>query len=162
MSNPNRVEGTILLEGCEIVYKNFAGRESKFNQAGSRNFCVFIDDLELVDQLIEDGWNIKKREGREEGQSDRFYMQVTVSFKGRIPAHVYMITSRGKTPLDAETIELLDEVNFENVDLLINPYNWEARGDRGVSGYVKTMFVTIEEDVLERKYADLEEAAPEE
>lgn len=157
MSNPNRVEGTILLEGCEVLFKNFAGKETKFNQAGSRNFCVIIDDPELVRQLNEDGWNVKTLRAREEGDDERYYLQVTVSYKGRIPAHVWMVTSRGRTQLDAETVELLDEVEFRNVDLLINPYNWEARGERGVSAYVKTMYITIEEDVLERKYADLDE-----
>ena len=38
---------------------------------------------------------------------------------------------------------------FSNVDIIIRPYEW-APG--AIKAYVKTMYVTIEEDELEQKY----------
>lgn len=151
-----RVEGTITIEDARVFFKNFEGRETQYNRKGNINFCVELDPAKVdVETLIEDGWNVKYTKPREEDDDPKPYLQVTVSFKGK-PARVVMIGSSTKkrTELDEDTIGLLDSADFKTVDMIINPYNWEVRGETGVSAYVKTMYVTIEEDYLERKYAE--------
>lgn len=153
----SRVEGTITIEDARVLFKNFEGRESQFNRAGSRNFCVVLDD-ELAAQLIRDGWTgVRTKKKRSEDDPEEKIMQVTVSFKGK-PARVIMITSKGRTELDEETIDLLDDLEFKLVDMIISPYNWEVRGETGVSAYLRKMFVTIEEDYLDLKYAEVDTA----
>ena len=68
MANP-RVTENIKIENAHILFRNFSGRESKYNRAGQRNFCVYIDDPDLAQRLIDDGWNIRVREPREEGEA---------------------------------------------------------------------------------------------
>ena len=43
------------------------------------------------------------------------------------------------------------------MDLILNPYEWAVNGKTGVKAYLKSIFVTIQEDELERKYADVPE-----
>lgn len=157
------INKNITLSGARILFRNFSGKPSQFNTAGNRNFCVIIDNPEMVQNLEEDGWNIRWLKPRDDGDEPRAYLQVKVAFPkdglNARPPKVVMVTSRGSTILNEDTVGLLDTAEIENVDMIIRPYNWEVQGKSGVKAYLKSIYVTIVEDELERKYSAMESSA---
>lgn len=151
------VKSNIVIEDARIGFRNFSGKEGKFNSAGDRNFCVFLDE-DLAKTLQADGWNVRWLKPRDEGDDEQPYLPVKVSYEN-IPPKILLITSRGKTILDDESIGALDWAEITGVDLIIRPYNWEVNGKTGVKAYVKSMYVTIAEDAFEAKYYDAPDSA---
>lgn len=147
----------ITMEGVRIVFRNFSGKEGQYNREGDRNFSVLID-ADLASRMRRDGWNVKQLKPREEGDLPQDYVPVAVSYKGR-PPRIVMITSRGRTNLGEEEISILDWVEIKNVDLIVQPYEWVVNGKTGVKAYLQAIYVTIQEDPLELKYADVQDSA---
>lgn len=146
-------QNNLVLENAKIILRNFSGKAGRFNPAGNRNFCVLID-RELADVLMRDGWNVKWFKSRDEDEEDQAFIKVTVNY-ANIPPKILLITSRGKTLLTEENVDMLDWAEIENVDLIINPYHWEVNDAKGVKAYLKSMYITIVEDEFEHKYADI-------
>lgn len=144
---------SLTFEDARIVFRNFSGKEGQYNREGDRNFALIIAN-DISDQMLDDGWNIKYLRPREEGDEPQAYMQVSVSYKQR-PPRVVMITSRGRTNIPEQMLDILDWAEIRQVDLIVNPYQWAVNGKTGVKAYLKSIFITIEEDELERKYADV-------
>ena len=148
---------TLFIENADMpmFMRNFKGEQRRYNAEGQRNFCLFIDD-ELAERLLEEGWNVKRlkpREDMDEGDTPQAYLQVKVNFGGR-PPRIVMISSSGKTVVTEDSVAVLDRAELKNVDVLINPYVWEVEEKTGVKAYLKTLYVTLVEDELERKYAN--------
>lgn len=151
------VEDNIRIEGARIGFRNFSGEEGRFNPKGRRNFCVFLEE-DIAKDMEKEGWNVKWLQPREEGDEPQAYLQVKVVF-GKIPPKIVLVTGKGKTRLDEDTVNILDWAEIQNVDLVIRPYNWEVNGSTGVSAYIKTMYVTLREDEFESKYYDVPDSA---
>lgn len=149
---------TLIIEGAQIFYKNFSGRPTEYNREGDKNFCVYIDNEELANEMINDGWNIRNTNSEE----PRYYTAVKINYDNEyyVP-EVYKINSRNKKELlKKDTIACLDSADIANIDILISASTNSTTCKYALKGYVKEMYVTINESRLAQKYAELE--SPEE
>lgn len=142
---------TFQIEDARIIFRNFSGEASQYNREGDRNFAVVLDD-KTATQMLKDGWNVKYLDSRDEDTPNTPYIQVSVNFKNK-PPRVVMITSGPRTTLNQESIGVLDWADIRTADLIARGYDWDVNGKTGTKAYLKTLFVTIDEDELERKYA---------
>lgn len=142
---------TFMVEDARLVFRNFSGKEGPYNQEGARNFAVILDD-EIAKIMLKDGWNVKYLASREEGEEDTPYISIAVNFNIR-PPRVVMITSTARTNLDEDTVGVLDWAEIQTCDLIARAYDWTVNGKTGTKAYLQSLFITIEEDALERKYA---------
>ncbi len=150
-------ENYIHIEHAKLIFRNFSGQETRYNRAGARNFCVVIDDENLRNKLSKDGWYIKPLKPREEGDPITYRLKVNINYKSNRPPVVHLISGKGRTELTEETIGNLDYADISNVDVTISPWFYENNeGKRAISGYLKTMWVTIEQDPFASKYAEEE------
>jgi len=160
---------TFQVDDATLNWLNFKGKEGMYNREGQKTFCVDID-VEVVEPMMNDHWNVKfhKAQPGEEGPHivpdprpnakpgdminlERPYVPVEARWDVR-PPRIVMITSAGRTNLTEDTVEILDWVDMETVDLICRSYRHETQGKVMLKAYLQTMFVTIREDALERKY----------
>lgn len=152
----DRIEDLYLYD-ARIFWRNFAGAATNQTPEGKRSFCVVIPE-EAVDKLSAEGWNVKiakpTEEGKKMGETGTPYLNVKVNYSNdRHKPLVYMITGNKKTALNEDTILLLDTAEIARVDLVINPSKYDVMGRKGISAYLKKMYVTIVEDELDKMYA---------
>lgn len=144
------INKNLVVENARVIFRNFSGKETRFNRSGNRNFCVLFDK-ETGERLQEQGWNVAIMQPRDPDDEVVYKLQVAVSYN-KIPPKIYLIAGRKKTLLNEDTVGNLDFAEIETSDIIIRPYNWEVSGKTGVKAYVDSMYVVIKEDLFSSKY----------
>lgn len=148
---PQRDEApTFMIEDAKIRWRNFSGKEGQYNPPGVRSFVVELDE-EAAKKMLEDGWNVKWPKPGEDDEVGAPFISVAVKYEN-YPPRIVMLTSKARRNLTEDMVEVLDWANIDKVDLICRGHVWDVNGKGGIKAYVKSMFVTIEEDYLERKY----------
>jgi hypothetical protein len=137
--------GILQIDDARIIYRNFAGRGDKFNREGDRNFSVIIEDEQLANDLIADGWNVKIKPARDEDDIPFMHLPVKVKFTDRGP-NVYLKSGSNFVKLDEESVSCLDDIDIITVDLDIRPYDWNVNGKEGRTAYLHSIRVVQEVD----------------
>ena len=60
------------IQGAKIVKRTFAGRAEDYNREGNRYFTIRIDDPELANSLLADGWKLREGKLRNEDDEPRW------------------------------------------------------------------------------------------
>lgn len=151
MSENNRNQAMIFRD-CRICYRNFSGKATKFAPEGRRSFSIILDE-DIAKDLLDQGWNIKMKPPKEEGDPMFCTLPVTVRFDV-LPPRIYLISGKVKTELDQDSVNILDYAEIEKIDLTINPRHYDVNEKTGIKAYLKAMYVTVVQDELAEEYSE--------
>ncbi len=164
--------GLLRLSGTRILYPNFAGQKTDFNNEGDRNFGAAVDP-DLAEQLRADGFRVKTipAYADDPDSTPTDWIKVKVNFNSKFPPKVYIIRvdpddpenedKMVQTRLNEDTVGLIDILSKSRsiirADMNIKPSRYPAKPNRpgGISCYLDALYVTIMDDPLERKYRNI-------
>lgn len=147
--------GILQIDDARIIFRNFSGKPDKYNREGDRNFAVVFDDQEIANALIEEGWNVKIKPPREEGDVPFMYLPVKIKFNDRGPI-VYLESGSSRNKLDEESVNTLDYIDILSVDMDLRPYDWEINGKSGRTAYLQSIRIIQRVDRFADRWDDEE------
>ena len=161
--SPREEDGRpVTFENIRLMYRNFSGVKGMYHPEGYRHFSILVEDEKLAKEMEDEGWNIRWPKPLEDGTPRIPLLEVRVLFNWKPPPRVIMISSRGKTTLSEDIVNLLDWADIVHADVVLRPRFWVDERDGGkrkIKAYLKTGYFTIREDELEMKYIDVPESA---
>lgn len=148
--------GILQMDDARIVYRNFSGAPSKYNRDGDRNFAVIIPTQEMADALIDEGWNVKIKPPREDGEDPFMFLPVKIKYTDRGGPNAYLVTGARRNNLDEDSIACLNDVDIDCVNLDVRPYDWDVNDKTGRTAYLQTIEVIQRVDRFAARYAEKE------
>lgn len=161
--------GKVIIRGAKVqpgamdlIYRNFGGIKTDFNDAGNRNFCIKVTE-EDVEMLTNANINIKRTKDNEP------YFKVNVRYSN-VPPTVVRVkpTSDGhkiKTLVEEENVWTLDKALIADASISVSPYF--SSKNRKWTCYLSSMMFTpltdpIQEeiDALDYEYPREEDECP--
>lgn len=144
---PERPE-PIYIKNSSIVFHNFAGKVSDFNENGYRtvNIALTPEEAKRYSQL---GWNVRSYENRD-GETT-YNIQAYISYRYSEPK-ILWVHDGIKDYVHEDTVDRLDGIRFKrgSVRAAITGSPWTNRGRSGISAYINQLGFESEpyEDVL--------------
>ena len=143
---------SFMMEDAELKFRNFSGKAGPYNKEGYRSFTVVLPE-DIAEQMAEDGWHVRYLKPLQEGDPPGPpVINVRLRYDIR-PPRVVLLTSTTRTQLTEDSVDMLDWADIKNLDFTARGWNWgQPGGKSGIKAYCQTLYVTIEEDALDRKY----------
>ena len=143
------------IDGAHLVFRNFAGEAGPYNREGDRSFAIVLDDNKWSDMLADEGYNVKIKDPREEGDTPFMFLSVKVNFKGR-PPRIYLQSGSARTTLSEDSISCFDNMDILYADLDIRAYDWNVNGVSGRTAYLDSICVHQRVDRFMEEMEDTE------
>lgn len=155
---PRETFSAINIPDARFIFRtNFKGAPGPYNNEGERNFNVILEG-DALNQALKYGMNVKQTKPRDDNEDPVHYVKVRIGYKYRSP-HAELINSHCKRQLSEQTIGILDDYEYEHIDMVIRPNRWRRpNGDTGVNAYLQSIYATVIEDPFVSKYYDIPDA----
>ncbi len=154
-------DGTLVFEDAQMIFRDFSGRESKYNRDRKRSFAIVIDDEQVADDLIQLGWNVKELKRRDEDEPMRWRLSVRLDMTKARPPKVMRVTRHSQVQLSTnEEIETLDGDDILDISAVVRPYRYEDRdtGEMRNSAWLKELWVRVDDNIFADKYRTYQNA----
>lgn len=149
--------GVLQIDDARIIWQNFSGRVTEYNREGKRSFNLIIETQEQYDALVAEGWNVRIKESRYEGEPPLMVLPVKVNFNQYGP-NIYLISGKNRQKLNPDTVGILDNMEYANIDMDINPRDSVVNGKEFRTAYLQGMEITqdFSRDRFAARYAEEE------
>ena len=148
------MNNSVIIENAQLFFKNFSGRVDNYNRDGKRYFNVYIDDPEIAQQMNEDGWRIRVRQPRNEGEVARNYIKVFVSYRFGNPDIIRRVNGVDYA-LGEDQVGILDGDIITSALVQFHPASKDKSPDGLYSAYLDKMVAFVEEDEFDKKYREI-------
>lgn len=153
---PNWIEDIELADAnIKWNFSHFDGRADTFNDEGDHNFTVILPEEEAL-SLLEEGWNIHRFEGQEEGDLPEYTLKVKISYRFE-PPKIYLLKGNRKIRADERDLQDIKRSTCDQIDVIITPSRWVHGKKSGISAYTKELYAKVRQSRFEEMYADYEE-----
>lgn len=146
--NTNKVivRGAKVVPGqMDLLYRNFAGNKTDYNDAGNRNFCIKVAE-EDVDTLLKANINVKRT------KEDEPYFKVNVRYDNVPPTVARVKTLPNgqviKTVIDEDNLKMLDRTFIAEATISASPY-YSKKNKRWTCYLSAMMFTPLVDPVQE-------------
>ena len=148
-------KGILQIDDARIIFRNFAGRGSSYNREGDRDFSVVIDDEDIAEALEKEGWNVKRKPPRNEGDDEFIFLKCKVKFNDYGP-RIFVVSGDNRVELDEESASQLDSIDILTCNMDIRPYDWDVNGKQGKTAYLQAIEVYQNVSRFERKREEVD------
>ena len=133
----------LILRNAKIIFNNFAGNPSKFDKEGKQSVTFDVTDAELPDE-----WEDATKDLVNDDTGEiKTILSAKIHWGTRPP--IIKVVEDGKI---IEIIHGSDELKnvsqyiCESADVVLRPYTYEVAGRKGVTTYVRTLYIHIVND----------------
>jgi len=135
------------IENTRAIFKNFEGREGKFNAAGKRSFAITLDEKQAK-ELKKAGFNVKdpKNDG------DDWFLSIAVAKNFYNNPTLNTVSDGVAHEVDFENAKELDFIEFDSVDVTFKKYEWTVNGNSGIKAYLDEFYGVLPKKALAGKY----------
>lgn len=112
------------LKNVKIGYKNFSGRPSAYNIEGSRNFCVFLTDKQMM-ELKSLGCPVKVLNDKNGVKHNMLIVRVIcpsatkLFFSSLLPDITVKIRGQKDVPISLDKINIMDSLTVYGANLTV-------------------------------------------
>lgn len=148
----------IIQENAKIKWLNFGGNNNRNGINNGRGFSLVIEDEEVANDLAALGWVIKEKTATKNNGEPSVYWVLGVKIRyDKFPPKIVLVKPSGMEVLREDNVGLVDSTRYTNIDLTITPYHWDNGIRDGISAYLSTMYITVDEaaDPFASKYAEM-------
>ena len=152
------------LTNADILFRNFAGVEKQYNNAGDRNFCVRLDE-QIANELASMDIPVKILEPRDEDGEPLRFIKVKIKDFSKLysanvgqhwPEDMPLAERKEKQKLSEASYYSLDDANVQTAWITVSIYRWTmgsgANKKSGTSLSLSEGFFKVEPNELEAQF----------